>query len=142
MTAEGDTLTRLRDCLAHLEEYVTRRATELAAPIIEIAQADADALVKRAEFEAQRQIDLARELGRRLRARDRQTAQAEEARRALAAVLGHQEPSALPLAALVAEVETRLAEKDSMIERLRSQAAGSESNPLSALFDPPREASG
>lgn len=109
MTAEADALTRLRDCLADLEGYVTRRATELAAPLIEIAQAEAAALVKSAEFEAQRQIDLVRELRRRLAAIERQTAQAEAARRALATVLGYQEPSAVPLAALVAEVETALA---------------------------------
>jgi hypothetical protein len=122
VTAEADTLARLRDCLAHLDDYITRRATELATPIIEIAQADAAGLVRAAEFEAQRQIDLVRELRRRLAPRERLTAEAEDARRRLSAVLGHREPSALLLADLVAEVETRLAEQAS---------------PLSALWDPP-----
>jgi hypothetical protein len=121
VTAEADTLIQIRACLADLDGYIDRRALALADPIVEHARAEAAELVRAAEFEAQRQIDLARELRRVLAARDRQTAHAEAGRRALAGILGHQEPSALPLADLVAQMETRLAEKDAAIEQLRAE---------------------
>ena len=142
MTTDGDTLAKLRDCLADLEGYVTRRATELAAPLIEIAQADAAALVRAAEFEAQRQIDLVRELRKRLAVFEQIRVREQDARGRLAALLGGYpvatNPAGLPpLEVLVTDVETRLAEKDSMIERLRSGGTDHEQSPLSALFDPP-----
>ena len=113
MTAETDTLAKLRDCLAHLDEYVTRRARELAHPLIDRAEAEADERVRAAEADAQRCHGMAAELGRRLDALERQQQKTQDARGRLAALLGGHpvatNPAGLPsLEVLVAEVETAL----------------------------------
>lgn len=65
--AEPATLERVADIAANLDAYIDRRATELAQPLIDAAQADADAKVHTAQMELQRRDDLLDELRRQIK---------------------------------------------------------------------------
>lgn len=123
MTAQdetAETLARLQVILADLDGYITRRAEEVAEPLIRQARAEAALQARAAEFETQRQIDLVRELRRRLTSADRRLEREQDARGRLAALLaGDPEERitgfGLPsLDVLVAEVETALAGKSAL----------------------------
>jgi hypothetical protein len=63
------------------EGHIERRATELAAPLIAAAQADAEATIAEARFELQRKDDLISELRKRLAMQDRHLADYLKAKR-------------------------------------------------------------
>lgn len=102
-------IRHLRGMLADLTGYIEREAQELAAPMIRDAEARCRLAVTEARGEVQRKQDVNHELGRRLRALERRSEEAEGARHRLAAALG--EPAgALPLSYFVGMAETVLAE--------------------------------
>lgn len=104
-------LQHLRGMLADLQDYIERRAEELAGPLIEDAAEKAREMVATAEREAQRWKDANTELGRRLEARQRFEDENRDAVARLAAALGYRHPSGHWLPSLVAEVEARLAKE-------------------------------
>lgn len=102
-------IRHLRGMLADLTGYIEREAQELAAPMICDAEARCRLAVGEVRAEVQRKQDVNHELGRRLRALEKRSEEAEGARRRLAAALG--EPAgALPLSYFVGMAETVLAE--------------------------------
>jgi hypothetical protein len=64
----------LRATVADLEGYIERRAAEHAAPIVAVAERGAKEAFATARAEVERKEDLITELGRRLRALERQAA--------------------------------------------------------------------
>jgi hypothetical protein len=108
-------LSRLQACLADLDGYITRRAEDLAAPMIRDAEARARLAIVEAAGETQRQRALVEELRKRLRVQEQMREREQDARARLAALLRYPvatNPAGLPpLAVLVAEVEKALAER-------------------------------
>ena len=100
---------RLCDLMANMDAYIDKRAEEKAAPLIAAAEERIREPLGEALFDARRWHDAFDERGRRLRALERRSEEAEDARRRLAAALG--EPAgALPLSYFVGMAETVLAE--------------------------------
>lgn len=67
MSQTAATLDQVADIVANLDAYIDRRAAQLAQPLIDAAQADADAKVHAARMELQRKEDLLDELRRQLK---------------------------------------------------------------------------
>lgn len=126
--ANEPTAAELRDALAemleNLEGYIQREAGKAAAPLIEQAQQEANAAIREAEAEVQRNAGTMREMRRRLAVWDVAQRNERTACTRLAVALNHGPLAPGPLESLVAEVERRLAEDAATIERLRSQVLG------------------
>lgn len=104
-------LMHLRGMLGDLRSYIRREAEDLAEPMIRDAEARARLAITEATGETQRQRDLVEELGRRLRAADKRTEEADNARRVLAAAIG--EPAgALPLSYFVGRAVELIEKRD------------------------------
>lgn len=112
---QGDTLSRLQACLADLDGYITRRAEDLAAPMIRDTEARARLSVIEAAGETQRQRALVEELRKRLRVQEQMRERELDGRMRLARMFGYPvatNPAGVPpLTVLVADVEKALAEK-------------------------------
>jgi hypothetical protein len=100
-------LATLQAMIADLDGYITRRAEEIARPIITEAQERARGDVASALHDTQRARDVSAELGRRLNPLQRQADEAAAARDDLARALGYH-PVGHFLPALVAEAIQRL----------------------------------
>jgi hypothetical protein len=99
----------LRAMIADLDDYITRKAQELAEPIIAREQAGFEEALFRSHREAERWQALNAELSRRIPPLERQCEQAREARDRLAAALGFRAPALVSLPLLVRDIETQLA---------------------------------
>lgn len=120
----------LAEMIRDLDGYITRRAEELAKPLIEQANAAADLRVRDAERDLERERDVLKECRRRLAVASTAQDTVRVAAKRLATALGHGPYAPPPLEALVAEAERRLAEQDGVIERLKAEALGRVLNPI------------
>ena len=104
-----DALRLLHKMIGDLDGYIGRRASELAAPLIEQARAEARAEIAEAVAQNQRITDLAEELKRRMGPLQQRSDESRAACGRLAAALGH-DPWGCTLDVLVAEAEAALAD--------------------------------